>query len=496
MKQFFFFGWVCLLMFSCTVAQKGYQLKSDETRTINGKIYYIHHVKKQQTLYSISRAYQVDMQEIIDRNPEIREGLKAGQTLYIPSYTTTIAEVPPPPDKPRPNVLDPEPVDPYETDSSYIPEPDTGMIPFYETGPCRPVTHPEKTTYHIALFMHFFLKDSGEISLTNPTPLQLASFKPFRYLQFYEGFLLAVDSLKKTGANFRIYVYDVEPTAPGMEKVLKKPEMKKMDLMIGMVYNTCFKVAASWAKKNHVPLVSPVSEREAQVENNPMVIKVQPNNETAVSELTSVIAAKYPYAHILVVRGVDAEAALTAEKLMAECRARTLDITEVTEEQLLNHLIPAGENIVVAVTTQKSVALNILGKLNSTELEYDFRLFGLPRWDQFEGLDLELMEKSRTHIVAPWYIDPFDPATRIFEEQFQMIYQAYPEILAYQGYDVGFYFLKALYRYGRNFPACLPEYTERPLLSRFNFSREPGDGWENIYWNVLRFENYSYEPVW
>lgn len=119
MKQFFFFGWLCFLMFSCTVAQKGYQLKSDETRTINGKTYFIHQVKKKQTLYSIARAYEVDMQEIIDRNPEIKQGLKAGQTLYIPAKTPDSNQVPPPPDKPNPSVLDPEPIKPYAGDTSY-----------------------------------------------------------------------------------------------------------------------------------------------------------------------------------------------------------------------------------------------------------------------------------------------------------------------------------------------------------------------------------------
>ena len=61
-------------------------ISKDKVRT-GGKIYYAHPVLERQTLYSISKAYGVTQEEIIEANPLLnleKEGLKKGQVLLIP----------------------------------------------------------------------------------------------------------------------------------------------------------------------------------------------------------------------------------------------------------------------------------------------------------------------------------------------------------------------------------------------------------------------------
>lgn len=65
-------------------------VSTDKVR-FNGKIYYSHVVQERQTLYSISKAYNVTLQEIYDANPNLHldtEGLKKDQILLIPVKTT------------------------------------------------------------------------------------------------------------------------------------------------------------------------------------------------------------------------------------------------------------------------------------------------------------------------------------------------------------------------------------------------------------------------
>lgn len=57
---------------------------SQEKVNINGDIYYVHKVLKGQTLYSISKAYGVSLDELQKANRSLSEGLKAGMLLYIP----------------------------------------------------------------------------------------------------------------------------------------------------------------------------------------------------------------------------------------------------------------------------------------------------------------------------------------------------------------------------------------------------------------------------
>ena len=84
--RLFFIG---LLMFLFTTNFFG-QIKSNNIQTINGKKYYKHKVEKKQTLYSISRLYNVALEDIYKLNPELKAGLKANQEIIIPFADQTI----------------------------------------------------------------------------------------------------------------------------------------------------------------------------------------------------------------------------------------------------------------------------------------------------------------------------------------------------------------------------------------------------------------------
>lgn len=60
---------------------------SHEKIIVSGIAYYIHHVEKGQTAYSISRAYGITVDELTKDNPQVSGGLKEGQSLHIPAKT-------------------------------------------------------------------------------------------------------------------------------------------------------------------------------------------------------------------------------------------------------------------------------------------------------------------------------------------------------------------------------------------------------------------------
>ena len=58
--------------------------RSTEKAIISGNQYYVHRVKKGETAYSISRAYGIKVEELINENPPAVYGLNEGQVLRIP----------------------------------------------------------------------------------------------------------------------------------------------------------------------------------------------------------------------------------------------------------------------------------------------------------------------------------------------------------------------------------------------------------------------------
>jgi LysM repeat protein len=78
-----------LLIFAILIiAESGYSQvvveRSKDRVVISGVPYFIHQVKKGETVYSISRAYGITIEDLTKENPPIVYGLKEGQALRIP----------------------------------------------------------------------------------------------------------------------------------------------------------------------------------------------------------------------------------------------------------------------------------------------------------------------------------------------------------------------------------------------------------------------------
>ncbi len=76
---------LALLLFFAASANAQVRVdRSPEKVVISGVTYYIHTVKKGETLYSVSKAYGLNTQDLIRVNPTAGEGLREGQSLRIP----------------------------------------------------------------------------------------------------------------------------------------------------------------------------------------------------------------------------------------------------------------------------------------------------------------------------------------------------------------------------------------------------------------------------
>jgi len=69
--------------------------RSKEKIVISGETYYLHSVKKGETVYSISRAYGITTGELVNENPSAINGLKEGQGIRIKA--SLVSSLPPSP---------------------------------------------------------------------------------------------------------------------------------------------------------------------------------------------------------------------------------------------------------------------------------------------------------------------------------------------------------------------------------------------------------------
>lgn len=444
---------------------------------IDGKEFYVHPVKKGQTLYMISKAYGVDVNDIIAENPEVKNGLKADQKLRIP--------IPPreeqPPRVPKPPVREPEPVLP---DTLPVVA-DTVLLP------CGSDTAALRPWYKVAIMLPLSLDELASINPEEMPPDPYSAYNPLKYIQFYEGFMMALDSLRQTGIPVRVYVYDVGKDTAKTTKLLADTSLRSMNLIVGLVFLRNFRMIADFAREHHIPLVNPLSEKSDILDGNPWVIKIQPAESSQMDQLAAYLKKEFGQGQILLIRNGQYKNRFIQNDLERACKAQQLSFVSLESQgDAIGKLSKTRENVLIAFTDNSVYALEMSRRLYELRNDYPISIVGLPAWRNLEGLEIEYMVRLKARIMMPWFIDYTDEGVKRFTVKFQEKYQTDPGILAFKGYDMAFYFLPALKRYGTSFYKCLNEVQTGLLHMKFEFVSTPGNGYENLHWEVLEYDDY------
>jgi hypothetical protein len=463
------------------------EMRSNVIEKVDGKDYYIHTIKRGQTLYMISKAYNADVNDVIRENPEVKEGIRDGQKIRIP--------VNKPVEPPKKNV---KPVTPKQKElvnppPAQLPPP----TPLPETVPevvfpCGMDTSAKRDIYNIALLIPLYLNDIDQLNVDAPPADPEEVYNSLRFIQFYEGFRIAIDSLQKSGVAINVNVYDAVKDTNATLRLIRNPELKKMDLIIGLAYHSNFQMIAAFAQKQNIPIVNPISERDQIIAGNPMVFKVRPSLNSQVPELAEYLSKTFPNENIIISRDVQFKDTEEPESLRKACADKSLNVHLIDGYgRTFEILSKEKENILVVFSDNKVFTLELFTKLNEFRNDYKLTIIGLPKWDEMEGLEPEYLVNLKTHMMAASFIDYDDPEVKKFVMQYQDRFKTDPDILAFHGFDIAFYFLTALAKYGKAFDHCITELRMKSLKTDFHFVQSKGNGYENQHWEIYQFENFK-----
>jgi hypothetical protein len=154
------------------------------------------------------------------------------------------------------------------------------------------------------------------------------------------------------------------------------------------------------------------------------------------------------------------------------------------------------ENLIILYSDNKSFILDVVTKINEVRAEYPVVLMGLPRWDGIDGIEADYLVNLRAHVMVPYFVDYDDPEVKKFVRNYQEKYKTDPDPLAFQGFDIAFYFSTALKLYGKNFRNCIPNLRMHLLQTNFRMiRRSPLNGLENSFWEICLYDNYRLVSV-
>jgi LysM repeat protein/ABC-type branched-subunit amino acid transport system substrate-binding protein len=457
-----------------------------------------HKVEQGQTLYSLSKQYGVSVEKIKSANPEMKDGLNAGQTINIPSdkpfkkSAATPIKITVPNSEPTiPNLNS---VVTEKSKTNDISEKQTTTINYQGE---------LKEEYNIAFFLPFHAEEANALELEKVIKgdLQLPN-KTKVALLFYEGACIAIDSLKKLKLNAKIFVYDIDDAdSLSISKILKKPELASMDLMIGPLYGASFIAISKFAKENNIAIVSPFTQLNKILFNNPYVCKISPSTTLQVEQMAHFVVDTFQTQNVILVNTLNQKDApyyttfkTTANEGLLKVGHPVSDSVKVAFNlagvQLMLHATKV--NVVVLPSNNQSYVSDFVSKLNVLRDKYNIVLFGLQSWNNYDNMDFEYLNNLSLHIPSNTYIDYENNVTKRFVKKYRDDYKTEPELYAFQGFDATFYFVSLLKKYGTSFLKNLPENTYQGIEANFNFLQHPpASGLENKGVFILKYKEYK-----
>lgn len=475
--------------------KKATQLSASDTAS-----FITHKVEKSQTLYSISKHYGVSVEKIKALNPELSEGLKANQLLKIPSLikkTEIIAtnNTTQTPVTNSTNTQQTSTTSTTNTSSTSTEAADRNSLGYNN------YQGEKKEEYNVAFFLPFHADEANAIDLEKVIKgdAQLPN-KTTIALQFYEGALLAIDSLKKQQLNAKIFVYDIDDKdSLAIVTILKKPELASMDLIIGPLYGSGFIPVANFAKEHSIAIVSPFTQVNKILFNNPYVSKVSPSITMQVEQMAHFVVDSFKTQNIVVVNNSNPKEVsfLNAFKNAANADLLKVGIADTVRigfglGNTQSMLSATKVNVIVLPSNNQSYVTEFITSLNTLKDKYKIVLFGLQNWVNYDNLDFEYLNNLSLHIPSNTFVDYKNSATQNFIKNYRSKYKTEPEVYVFQGFDVTYSFVSILQKEGTGFLKSLSENKFQGIASNFQFSQFPADsGFENKYVYILKYKEYQ-----
>ena len=491
---------------------------SDQKVRKDGKVFYSHVVLERQTLYSISKAYNVTQEEIFEANPGLKEtGLKKNAIIMIPTQSEvketiqqkqedaveatgasiqkihtvrwyeTLKDI-----AARYNVTESEIISANNLKDGKIKNRQKLIIPTIGSTVERITTESEAEIVQefeeedMNLETAFDDKDEEEeTTILSKSTIQATVLLPLKAtgnsssksnMDFYSGLLLAARELGESGINIDMNVYDIANGSFGATR----DELETSDMIIGPVaagdINRLYTVAPGIKA-----LVSPLDPKAEQLTERYSTMVHAPAPRMAQYEDVAnwIKEDLMPGDKVIVISEKEARKGDEGRILRAVIDSAHITYTPFSysilegrkiQEPLETEMTTEGFNRVVVASESEAFVNDVVRNLNLTiHNKFNVVLYAPAKIRTFETIEIENFHNTNLHASLTYYIDYNDPEVRKFIKKYRTLFHTEPTQFAFQGYDVAKYFLRLCAKYGEDWM----RYAEDASMLQSTFDLKP-----------------------
>lgn len=444
--------------------------------------YLYYRVEYKETWYSLSKKFDISIRKLKKANENLKKGLQIGDIIQIPRTTYT--------------------------EQLFAVVPDTTIIEqeVMKDTLCETLSQLFfNNSVKVAMLLPLYLNENSEreivdssrtdqygnpIKKVTPRDENWIYNKSLRFIEFYEGALMALEDIKSRGMTIDLHVFDTDQDPRKVEEIARSRVLEDMDLIIGPVYSMNLSIISDFLSTRNIPIVSPFVQKEDLLRANPSLFEANPSNSVENSVLSGIVATDYNKNIVLVHAGDTIEKEKVEsfkwtlmdslrqygpledislkEVFYSENRARRDTINEIEDA-----LLKSETNTVVVVSERETFVSEVLARIFSLSKEYDLKVYGFPEWQQFRNIQLDYYHNMNVFILTPYFMDytqnNVQGILKRYRDKFHT--EPAPYSFAWIGYDVMNYFLTGIGIYGDEFMRCYNNHKADYLVTDLRFKR-------------------------
>ena len=533
-------GCICPKMISAQEYVNTPVTVSKDKIRVNNEVCYSHVVLEKQTLFSISKAYGVSIDEIYRLNPALKEtGLKKNAIIFIPVEASAVTQGADAVKKQNERLDRQAALDSLTSADSSNPvkkgrkqvthtrkwfEDLNSIAEKYGVTPeaiiqannlkssqltnRQKLIIPDKVEVAVAdiekqdeiAVTADVVKDSAavdiveeqswaftpkeKITATMLLPLKTADGRVSRNnMDFYSGALLAVYDLAEKGLDIDFTILDIMDHA----NPVTHEDIGRSDMVIGPVSGTDIsRLLQSFPQSTKV--ISPLDPKvESLTYTYPALIQAPTPAKMQYVDMTEWVKEDMSPEDTVLVISEKAFKQSDAAKLMMEVidssgiayNPFSYNILEGRDvvDTLKMLMAKQGTSRVMIASESEAFVNDVVRNMNLMLYEqYKVVLYAPSKIRSFDTIEVEHFHKTNMHVSLTYYIDYDDQRVKDFLLKYRALYNTEPSQFAFQGYDIAYYFISLCNRYGDRWVEMIDKAPQAMLQSTFKCKKADETG--------------------
>ena len=278
-------------------------------------------------------------------------------------------------------------------------------------------------------------------------------------LEFYNGVLMAIDSLVKEGEKVKINIYDIKQSPMALKAILSSPELSDMGLIIAVFTNTTeLKLFADYSSDKTIPLISATYPNFVGISDNPFFVLLNSSFTTHLKGLykylqqnhstNKIIALKKPGATEDYIRNTINN--LNKNTPGVPLNIKWVDVSEsISPSEIVRHMDSTTQNVFFVASPLESFGVKAVRSISALK-NYPSIAIGMPTWASLR--ELNRSDCSNTDIVysTPFIYPKSTPFGNYLNDLYKEKFYSRPSDMVFKGFETTYHFTKLLIKHRYN----------------------------------------------